>query len=163
MGAFKGVYTALVTPFINGQVDSDVFEQPCHRQIDNGISGLVPRGTTGETPTLTEEEWTKLINIAIRVSDGRVPVITSGSNNTTQTVANVEKLKEMGADAALVVFPYYNKPNMAGLKQHVEAVCAVGLPIVLYHVPGRTGQRLNANTRNALSRSRCSRPQRSNR
>ena len=145
MSRLKGVFTALVTPFKENEVDYDCFRQLCVRQIDAGVAGLVPCGTTGETPTLKQEEWEKLISIAVEVAAGRVPVIAGcGSNATAQTVENVKRVKALGADAGLVVFPYYNKPNPDGLRAHVRQVCAQDLPIVLYHVPGRTGQRLNA-------------------
>jgi len=139
-----GVHTALVTPFSDGALDLDAFEALCSRQIQAGVSGLVPCGTTGETPTLDEEEWTSLVATAVRIADGRVPVTAGcGTNATNTTVANITRAKALGASAALVVFPYYNKPNPAGHRAHVEACCRVGLPVVLYHVPGRTGQRLD--------------------
>ena len=141
----QGVHTALVTPFSDGAIDLDTFSALCARQVDAGVAGLVPCGTTGETPTLDAEEWAQLISTAVRVSDGRVPVTAGcGTNSTAVTVANIGRAKALGADAALVVFPYYNKPNPAGLRAHVEACCRVGLPVVLYHVPGRTGQQLDA-------------------
>lgn len=141
----SGVHTALITPFCDGAVDLDTYSALCARQIDAGVAGLVPCGTTGETPTLDQEEWSQLISTAVRAADGKVPVTAGcGTNSTASTVANIGRAKALGADAALVVFPYYNKPNPAGLRAHVEACCRVGLPIVLYHVPGRTGQRLDA-------------------
>lgn len=146
----NGVFTALVTPFTDSGIDIDQFRLLCHRQLQNGVSGLVPCGTTGETPTLTQTEWAQLISCAVEVAaeEGRIqgkkfPVIAGcGSNSTATTLSNLRALKELGADAALVVFPYYNKPNPEGLRQHVSLCCAEELPIVLYHVPGRTGQRL---------------------
>jgi 4-hydroxy-tetrahydrodipicolinate synthase len=143
----RGVHTALVTPFSDGAIDLDSFAALCTRQIDAGINGLVPCGTTGETPTLTSEEWAELVSTTVRVADGRVPVTAGcGTNSTATTVANIVRAKALGADAALVVFPYYNKPNPPGLRAHVAAACKPGLPVVLYHVPGRTGQRLDAGT-----------------
>ena len=144
-----GVFTALVTPFKGDThdfvVDYDTFRALCKRQLDSGVQGLVPCGTTGETPTLNSEEWSRIIAIAVEEANGRVPVIAGcGTNNTRTTIDNVKQAKQLGADAALVVFPYYNKPNHAGHIAHVRAVCDVGLPVVLYHVPGRTGQRLSA-------------------
>lgn len=148
-----GVCTALVTPFSMGSVDIATLERLVERQIAAGIHGLVPCGTTGETPTLTSEEWESVIRCTVETASGRVPVIAGcGSNSTTQTVTNIEAAKAFGADAALVVFPYYNKPNPEGLKAHVLAACSVGLPIVLYHVPGRTGQRINAELLEELCR-----------
>ena len=153
----NGVFTALVTPFKDATqdfaVDYKTFRMLCRRQIDSGVQGLVPCGTTGETPTLNNEEWRTVISIAVQESDGQVPVIAGcGTNNTKTTVANVKAAKQLGADAALVVFPYYNKPNRAGHLAHVQAVCDVGLPVVLYHVPGRTGQRLSADLLEELCR-----------
>jgi 4-hydroxy-tetrahydrodipicolinate synthase len=147
----KGVFTALVTPFDQGKLDSDTYKKLCERQLQSGISGLVPCGTTGETPTLTKEEWEQCIRCAVDVSkkegerqNKTFPVIAGcGTNATQSTIQNITFAKEFGADAALVVFPYYNKPNTEGLIAHVQAACSVGLPIVLYHVPGRTGQRLS--------------------
>jgi len=147
----SGVYTALVTPFRQrpvggwGKVDLPTYERLCQRQLDAGVAGLVPCGTTGETPTLDDGEWASLVSTAVRVADGRVPVIAGcGSNSTRRTVETIHRAAGLGADAALVVFPYYNKPNPAGLRAHVVASCNAGLPVVLYHVPGRTGQRLPA-------------------
>jgi 4-hydroxy-tetrahydrodipicolinate synthase len=149
MSSLQGVFTALVTPFTqkDGQqiVDLETCRALARRQIDAGVAGLVPCGTTGETPALSHQEWRDVIQTVVQEADGAVPVIAGcGTNNTQSTIALVQEAKDLGADAALVVFPYYNKPNPAGHKAHVEAVCQVGLPVVLYHVPGRTGQRLNA-------------------
>jgi len=150
----KGVHTALVTPFrTDGSVDLDCFEQLCERQIAAGVDGLVPCGTTGETPTLSHQEWKDVILTAVRVADGRVPVTAGcGTNSTTTTVENIAEAKEMGADAALVVLPYYNKPNPDGHRAHMKAAAALGLPVVAYHVPGRTGQRVSAALLGELSR-----------
>ena len=147
-----GVFTALVTPFDgpDQQVDLDCYRALCDRQLDAGIAGLVPCGTTGETPTLSHAEWRSLIQVAVAAAKdhaartGRhVPVIAgAGSNSTDKTVEAVQEVRALGADGALVVFPYYNKPNPRGMLAHVQRVCATGLPVVLYHVPGRTGQRL---------------------
>jgi 4-hydroxy-tetrahydrodipicolinate synthase len=139
----SGVFTALITPFAQGAVDRESFTALCQRQLNAGVAGLVPCGTTGETPALTDEEWADLVSTAVRVSAGKVPVIAGcGSNSTARTVATITRARNLGADAALVVFPYYNKPNPEGLRAHVEACCRSGLPVVLYHVPGRTGQRI---------------------
>ena len=149
----KGIFTALVTPFKDDLIDITCFKDLVRRQIDSGIAGLVPCGTTGETPSLTKEEWELLIKTTVELSNNRVPVIAGcGTNATATTVANIKRVKELGADAGLVVFPYYNKPNPAGLKEHVKQACSVGLPIVLYHVPGRTGQRLDADILEELCR-----------
>ena len=149
----RGVYTALVTPFRSGEVDLDQYRTLCDRQLDAGVHGLVPCGTTGETPTLTHAEWSGCIRTAVAAAGGSVPVIAGcGSNSTARTVAAIEEAIALGADAALVVFPYYNKPNPTGLAAHVQAACAPGLPVVLYHVPGRTGQRLPAAQLESLCR-----------
>lgn len=145
-----GVFTALVTPFTDGEVDLAVFRALCDRQLDAGVAGLVPCGTTGETPTLSHGEWEGLVETAVAAAADhgqrtgrRVPVIAGvGSNSTAKTVDAVRDARRLGVDAGLVVFPYYNKPNPRGMAAHVERVCAEGLPVVLYHVPGRTGQRL---------------------
>lgn len=149
----QGIFTALVTPFSNGNVDFAQYRSLCKRQLAAGVAGLVPCGTTGETPTLSKEEWRKLISIAVEEAQGQYPVIAGcGTNSTISTVANVKEVKELGASAALVVFPYYNKPNPAGVKAHIRAVSEVGLDLVLYHVPGRTGQRLSAELLEELCR-----------
>jgi len=141
-----GIHTALVTPFAaDGAVDLTAYAALCGRQLDAGIHGLVPCGTTGEAATLTHDEWRACIETAVRVSDGRVPVTAGvGTNNTASTVANLEAAAAAGATAGLLVFPYYNKPNPDGLREHVRRSARVGLPLVLYHVPGRTAQHLPA-------------------
>ncbi len=137
----EGVHTALVTPFKEGALDLMAYRLHCERQVEAGVQGLVPCGTTGETPTLSPDEWATCIQTAVAASDGRVPVTAGcGTNNTLTTVENIRTAKALGADAALVVLPYYNKPPQAGLIAHVQAACDVGLPVVVYHVPGRTGQ-----------------------
>ena len=142
--AISGVYTALVTPFKDGELDLARFRWLCERQIDGGVAGLVPCGTTGETPTLSEEEWSALVRAAVEVAHGRVPVIAGcGSNSTHKTVDGLAAARALGADAGLVVLPYYNKPTPAGLRAHVAALAQADLPVVLYHIPGRTGQRLS--------------------
>lgn len=142
----KGIHTAVVTPFLaDGSLDLDGYERLIEGQIAGGVHGIVACGTTGETPTLTGEEWEALVATAVRVAAGRVPVTAGiGTNDTRTTVANARRARELGADAGLLVFPYYNKPNPAGHRLHVRAASAAGLPLVLYHVPGRTGQRLSA-------------------
>jgi 4-hydroxy-tetrahydrodipicolinate synthase len=146
-----GVYTALVTPFSGGELDEAALIGLVDRQLDAGVAGLVPCGTTGEAATLTDTEWARVISITVARSKGRAPVIAGcGSNSTARTVESVRAAAELGADAALVVFPYYNKPNPPGMAAHVAAVAAVGLPVVLYHVPGRTAQRLPVGQLGAL-------------
>lgn len=140
-----GIHTAMVTPFSSDErVDLDTFSALCERQIAAGIHGLVACGTTGETPTLEGEEWADIVLQAVQTSAGRVPVSAGvGTNNTRSTVRNIERAAELGVDFGLLVLPYYNKPNAAGLRAHVQAAVAVGLPLMLYHVPGRTGQRID--------------------
>jgi 4-hydroxy-tetrahydrodipicolinate synthase len=141
----NGIHTAMVTPFAeDGSVDLDTFAVLCGHQIDAGIHGLVACGTTGETPTLDDSEWAAVVRAAVEVSAGRVPVSAGvGTNNTRSTVQKIAQAAELGASTGLLVLPYYNKPNADGLRQHMREALAVGLPLVVYHVPGRTGQRLD--------------------
>jgi len=138
---FTGAFTALVTPFINGQVDEDSYRKLIEWQISEGINGLVPCGTTGESATLNHKEHEKVIEICIQQAAGRVPVIAGvGSNNTTEAIRLTVFAKKAGATAALHITPYYNKPNQEGLYQHFAAIAKeVDLPIIAYNVPGRTG------------------------
>lgn len=138
---FRGVAPALVTPFTaDDEIDEDAFRGLIQRQIDGGVSGLVVLGTTGENPTVTDEERHRLVDIAVETADGRVPVIIgTGTNNTDQSVAYSKAAAEAGADGVLVVGPYYNKPSQAGFVGHVEVIAdATDTPIILYNVPGRT-------------------------
>ncbi len=137
----KGALTALVTPFdSDDKVDVAALKRIVTKQLDQGISGLVPCGTTGETPCLTNEEQETVVRTAVELADGKVPVIAgTGSNSTRVTIEQTNRAKAWGIDAALVVCPYYNKPTQEGLFQHFKAVWeACGIPIVLYNVPGRT-------------------------
>lgn len=141
----RGVFTALVTPFHDdGTLDAVAFRRLVERQLDSGVHGLVPCGTTGETPALDREEWETLIRIAVEASGGRVPVVPgTGTNDTRASIERTVRARELGADAALVVTPYYNKPNTEGLAGHFEAVAAEGgLPVVVYNVPSRTGRNI---------------------
>ncbi|MCP2679684.1 4-hydroxy-tetrahydrodipicolinate synthase [Maricaulaceae bacterium NA33B04] len=137
---FRGSMTALVTPFKNGAVDEAGFAQLVERQIASGTHGLVPVGTTGETPTLTVEERRRVIKLCVEVSAGRVPVIAgTGANVTAASIEAQDYAKQVGADAGLVVTPYYNKPSQAGLAAHFKAIAdAVALPIFVYNIPGRS-------------------------
>jgi 4-hydroxy-tetrahydrodipicolinate synthase len=136
---FQGSLPALVTPFANGQVDLDGLKRLVEWQISEGSHGLVPVGTTGESPTLSHEEHDLVVQTVVEVTAGRVPVIAgAGSNNTIECVRLVEAAKRAGADAALVVTPYYNKPTQAGMIAHFRAAAEVGLPIVIYNIPGRS-------------------------
>lgn len=135
-----GSLTALVTPFKNGAVDETAFAALIERQIAAGTHGLVPAGTTGETPTLTLEERLRVVELCVEVTAGRVPVVAgTGLNATAATIELQDHAKRVGADAGLVVAPYYNKPSQDGIAAHFKAVAdAVALPIVAYNVPGRT-------------------------
>ncbi len=144
----RGVFTALVTPFApDGSIDFDAYRALCERQVAAGVA-LVPCGTTGETPTLSHEEDARLIGTAVEVARGKVLVLAgTGSNATKTAIANTRRAADLGADGALVVTPYYNKPPQASLLAHFRAVADEGgLPVVLYNVPGRTACRLNAAT-----------------
>ena len=137
---FHGSIPALVTPFRNGAVDRDAFAALVERQIAGGSSALVPVGTTGETSTLSTQEHKDVVTLCVEITKGRVPVIAgAGANATDEAIELVEHAKAVGADAALVVCPYYNNPNQDGLIAHFKAINdAVALPILLYNVPGRT-------------------------
>jgi 4-hydroxy-tetrahydrodipicolinate synthase len=136
----RGSITALITPFANGAVDEKAFASFVDWQIKEGSHGLVPVGTTGESPTVTHEEHRRVIEIAVDVAERRVPVIAgAGSNSTDEAISLTRFAEDIGADAVLSVVPYYNKPTQEGLFQHFSAVAkATSLPVVLYSVPGRT-------------------------
>ncbi len=138
--AFRGVITAMVTPFTNGQVDFAAFERLIEHQIAAGVHGVVPVGTTGETSTLTIEEHKEVVRLCVEKVAGRIKVIAgAGSNNTAEAVELAHHAKTVGADAVLVVAPYYNKPSQEGIYQHFKAINdAVEIPVLLYNVPGRT-------------------------
>jgi 4-hydroxy-tetrahydrodipicolinate synthase len=137
---FQGVLPALVTPFRAGAVDEEAFVALVERQIVGGVHGLVPVGTTGETATLSHEEHRRVVELCVKTAAGRVPVIAgAGSNSTAEAIELVRHAKTIGADAALVVTPYYNRPSQAGLYAHYRAINdAVQLPILVYNVPSRT-------------------------
>jgi 4-hydroxy-tetrahydrodipicolinate synthase len=138
---FKGSFTALITPFRNDAVDERAFERIVEWQIAQGTHGLVPVGTTGESPTLSHEEHKRVVEICIAVARKRVPVIAgAGSNSTAEAIDFARHAKGSGADAVLIVMPYYNKPTQEGLYLHVKAINdAINVPIVLYNIPARTG------------------------
>jgi len=143
----EGSMVALVTPFRNGEVDYEAFGRLIDHQLANGTQGLIPCGTTGESPTLTHDEQDEVIAFAVRRADGRVPVIAgTGSNCTAEAVRLTRHAKQAGADACLIVNPYYNKPTQQGMYDHIAALAEVGLPIVLYNIPSRTGIELSAET-----------------
>ncbi|MBW8814723.1 MAG: 4-hydroxy-tetrahydrodipicolinate synthase [Caulobacterales bacterium] len=137
---FRGVMPALVTPFRNGEVDEKAFVALVERQIAGDVHGLVPVGTTGETATLSHAEHRRVVELCVQTARGRVPVIAgAGSNATAEAIELVAHAKEVGADAALVVTPYYNRPSQEGLYAHYKAINdAVQLPVLVYNVPGRT-------------------------
>ena len=146
---FEGVYTALVTPFQDsGALDERAFRALVERQIQGGVAGLVPCGTTGESVTLSDEEWLRVVALTVEVAKRRVPVIAgTGSNDTARTIRQTRRALEVGADAGLVVTPYYNKPTAVGLVRHYLSVADEGgLPIVVYNVPGRTGTNIPPET-----------------
>jgi len=138
---FTGSLVAIVTPFRKGKVDERAFGDLIEWQIANGTNGIVPCGTTGESATLSHEEHNRVIELAVEVVHRRVPVIAgTGSNSTDEAIALTKHAKQAGADGALLITPYYNKPTQEGLYRHYKAVTdAVDLPLVLYNIPGRTG------------------------
>lgn len=138
---FRGAITALVTPFKNGKVDEKALRELIEFQIEGGIDGLVPCGTTGESPTLTHDEHDRVIEITIDAAKKRVPVIAgTGSNSTAEAMRLTKHAFDAGADGALIACPYYNKPTQEGLYQHFELIAQkVPIPIIPYNIPGRTG------------------------
>lgn len=137
---FKGSITALITPFKGGKIDWSAFEKFVEWQIEQGAHAVVPCGTTGESPTLSHKEHNEVVKRCVEIVDGRIPVIAgTGSNATHEAIDFTQHAKEVGADAALIVAPYYNKPTQAGIYAHFKAIHdAVDIPVVLYDVPGRT-------------------------
>jgi 4-hydroxy-tetrahydrodipicolinate synthase len=144
----RGSITALITPMRDGVVDEKAFASFVEWQISQGTNGLVPVGTTGESPTVSHEEHNRIIDICIEVANKRVPVLAgAGSNATAEAVALAQHAEKSGADAVLSVVPYYNKPNQEGLFQHFSAVAkSIGIPVILYSVPGRTVVDLSVDT-----------------
>jgi 4-hydroxy-tetrahydrodipicolinate synthase len=140
MTQFKGSITALVTPFKDGAVDEAALRAFINWQVEQGTSGLVPVGTTGESPTLSHKEHDRVVEICVDEVKGRVPVIAgAGSNSTAEAVAFSQHAEKVGADAVLIVTPYYNKPTQEGLYQHYKAINdAIGIPIIIYNIPGRS-------------------------
>ena len=145
---FKGSYTAIITPFIDRRFDEESFKRFIDWQIDSGTEGLIVCGTTGESATLSIEEQMHVADVCIKTVNKRVPVIAgAGGNDTAKTVYTAQAMQNLGADALLVVTPYYNKPSQKGLFEHYKAVHdATALPILLYNVPGRTGVDLAVDT-----------------
>ncbi|TWB22068.1 dihydrodipicolinate synthase [Nitrospirillum amazonense] len=138
--ALAGSLVALITPFADGKVDERAFQALVDWQVKEGTHGLVPCGTTGESPTLSHEEHRRLVELCVEVADRRVPVVAgTGSNSTAEAISLTRHAKAVGADAALVVTPYYNKPTQEGLYQHFKAIHdAADLPIIIYNIPGRS-------------------------
>ena len=151
---FKGVITALITPLRDGNVDEAAFEALLERQIAAGVHGVVPMGTTGESASLTLDEHRQVVELCVRVAAGRIRVIAgAGASATDKAIDMARHAKSVGADGALVVAPYYNRPSQAGLQSHFEAIAdAVELPLLLYNVPARTGVDLADETVAALAR-----------
>ncbi|MBC18379.1 MAG: 4-hydroxy-tetrahydrodipicolinate synthase [Desulfovibrio sp.] len=141
---FRGAFTALSTPFTNGEIDEEAYRAFIEWQIEQGIDGLVPCGTTGEAATMNHEEQGRIISICVDQAKGRVPVVAGAGSNSTKEAIQLTKLaKDAGADAALQITPYYNKPTPGGLVEHFKAIAKeVSMPFVIYNVPGRTGLNL---------------------
>ena len=137
---FKGSNVALVTPFKDNKLDEDSYIKLIHFHIENGTRGLVPAGTTGESPTLSHDEHQRVIDLCVKESDGKLPVIAgTGSNSTEEAISLTKHAEKMGANGALIVTPYYNKPTQEGLYQHYKAINdKCGIPIIIYNIPGRS-------------------------
>ena len=137
---FKGSNVALVTPFKNNKLDEETYIKLIHFHIENGTNGLVPAGTTGESPTLSHEEHEKVIELCVQESKGKLPVFAgTGSNSTKEAISLTMHAEKIGADGALIVTPYYNKPTQEGLYQHYKAINdKCGIPIIIYNIPGRS-------------------------
>jgi 4-hydroxy-tetrahydrodipicolinate synthase len=151
---FQGSCVALITPFSNGSVDEKCFQNFVQWQIDEGTEGVVPVGTTGESPTLTHEEHMRVVELCVEVAKGKIPVIAgTGSNSTAEAIMLTEHAEKAGADGALVVTPYYNKPSQEGLYQHFKSIHdATGIPIVIYNIPGRSIVDMNVDTMARLAK-----------
>ena len=150
---FKGSMPALVTPFTDGKLDLEALKELVEWHVAEGSHGLVPVGTTGESPTLSHEEHDLVVETVVKTAAGRVPVIAgAGSNNTAETVRLVNAAKDVGADAALVVTPYYNKPTQAGLIAHFTAAAECGLPIIIYNIPPRSAVDMSVETMAELAK-----------
>jgi 4-hydroxy-tetrahydrodipicolinate synthase len=150
---FEGAYTAIVTPFrADGEVDFDAFARLIADQVKAGVDGIVPVGTTGESPTLNVREHELVIEKAVEFAGGRIKVVAgTGANSTAEAVELTRHAKEAGADGTLQVTPYYNKPSQEGLYRHFSTVADIGLPVVLYNVPGRTSREIDVSTIARLS------------
>ena len=152
--SFRGSFTALVTPFKNGSLDEKAFRDLVDWQIAEGTNGLVPVGTTGESPTLSHDEHKQVVEWCVEQADGRVPVVAgAGSNSTAEAIELSQHAEKAGADAVLIVTPYYNKPTQEGLYQHYKAINdAIGIPIIIYNIPGRSIVDMSVDTMKRLLR-----------
>src|SRR5579871_2222535 len=153
MNKFTGTYTALVTPFTNGKIDEPAFERLIKFQIKGGVDGIVPVGTTGESPTLDYDEHVQVIAMSVKIAAGRIKVIAgAGANSTKEAIYLTQHAEKCGADGTLQVAPYYNKPTQEGLFQHFHAIArATKLPIMLYSIPGRCGVEIAVDTVDRLA------------
>jgi 4-hydroxy-tetrahydrodipicolinate synthase len=151
---FSGAFTAIVTPFKNGQVDEKAFKNLIRFGMDGGVNGFVPCGTTGESPTLSHEEHNRVVEMTVKEVSGQAKVIAgTGSNSTAEAISLTRHAKQVGVDAALLVSPYYNKPTQEGLYNHFKAIAeAVDIPLVLYNIQGRTAVNIENSTMEKLSR-----------
>ena len=149
---FKGSNVALITPFKNNGLDEEAYIKLIHFQIDNGTNGLVPAGTTGESPTLSHDEHQRVIDLCIKESNGKIPVIAgTGSNSTEEAISLTTHAEKAGANGALIVTPYYNKPTQEGLYQHYKAINdTCGIPIIIYNIPGRSVIDMSVDTMSRL-------------
>lgn len=156
LNRLKGIFTALITPFSHGRIDEKAYQSFIEWQVKEGVHGLVPCGTTGESPTLSYEEHNRAIDLCVEAAGGKVPVMAgTGANNTEEAIMFTRHAKEAGADAALIVTPYYNKPTQEGLYQHFKAIAeAVDIPIILYNIPGRSVINMTDETIERLSQIR---------
>lgn len=152
--SFQGTYTALVTPFRNGQVDREAFAALIERQVNAGVDGIVPMGTTGESPTTNHQEHLEVIKYAVEAASGRIKVIAgTGANSTSEAIELTKAAYEAGADGTLQVCPYYNKPSQQGLYEHFRAIASeTPLPVMLYSIPGRSVIEISVETVVRLSR-----------
>ncbi|MDP7265923.1 MAG: 4-hydroxy-tetrahydrodipicolinate synthase [Candidatus Thermoplasmatota archaeon] len=148
MMELKGTYTAMITPFVSGEVDYDGLRTNIKYQMEGGVTGILALGTTAETPTLSDREKEEIVKIVVELAKGKVNIMVgTGSNSTASTIRATEKAKRMGADMALIVTPYYNKPTQDGIFLHFKAVTdAVDLPVVVYNIKGRTGTNIETRT-----------------
>lgn len=150
---FTGTYTAIVTPFKNGKIDRDALEKLVKAQVKGGVDGIVPVGTTGESPTLDYEEHIEVIELSVQLAAGKIKVLAgTGGNSTSEAIYLTKAAEDVGADGSLQVAPYYNKPTQEGLFQHFHAIArATRLPVLLYSIPGRCGVEISVDTVDRLA------------